>query len=132
MIVIHILIVICKLSLSRVDQTRYIVKTVCKLYEAMTFAVYIRIILQYYLFLLIASLSELYLFRFNSKDHQASKIFAVFIYLFCIMIIIFVFIQIFATKIVASEESSNKRRTCIHWFSGIKESRISRIYSVLF
>ena len=56
MIVIHILIVICKLSLSRVNQTRCIVKTVCKLYEAMTFAVYIRIILQYYLFLLIVAL----------------------------------------------------------------------------
>ena len=81
---------------------------------------------------MIASLSELYLFRFNSKDHQVSKIFAAFIYLFCIMIIVFVIIQIFATKILTIEESPDKRRTCIHWFSGIKESRISRIYSVLF
>ena len=44
----------------------------------------------------------------------------------------FIIFQIFATKVIVLEESPNKRRACIHWFSGLKESRISRIYSLLF
>ena len=131
-IVLHFMVLFCWRLLSKVDPTRWIAKITTKLYEGMTFGVYVRTILENYLLLLIASLSELYLLKFNTDDHRISKIFAVCVLLYCNMVIMFIIFQIFATKVIALEESPNKRRVCIHWFSGLKESRISRIYSLLF
>ena len=89
-------------------------------------------IFQYYLFLLIASLSELYLFRFNNTDHLVSKIFSSILLLFWNIIIVLWFCLIFSTKIIEDGELQFKRRRWIHWFDGLKERRISRFYTLLF
>ena len=89
-------------------------------------------IFQYYLFLVIASLSELYLFRFNNTDHLISKIFSSILLLIWNIIIVLWVCLIFSTKIIEDGELQFKRRRCIHWFSGLKERRISRFYTLLF
>ena len=110
----------------------YYLPLISWLIEWIIFGLYIKIICFYYLFLLIISLSELYLFRFNSNDHQASKIFSTVLFLFWYIVVAVWFWQIFSTKIVENEDSKLQKRKCINWFDGLKERKISRIYTLLF
>ena len=129
---IHWLLLFIKWIIRRVNERRWIKRLVLKLIEWFTFAIYIRMIFQYYLFLLIASLSELYFFRFNNTDHLISKIFSSILLLIWNIIIVLWVCLIFSTKIIEDGELQFKRRRCIHWFSGLKERRISRFYTLLF
>ena len=98
----------------------------------MTFGNYINVILFYHLYLLIASLSELYLFRFNNTDNKNSKIFAAFLFLFWTLITAFAFCQIFSIKLQTPQNVEEERRPCIRWFSELKENKVPRLYGVLF
>ena len=132
MLLVHSIWAFIKCVDKNADQSKWIVKIIFKTYEGMTFGNYIRMILFYHLYLLIASLSELYLFRFNKTDSKDSKIFATFLFLLWTLITAFAFCQIFSIKLQTSEDDVKERRPCIRWFSGLKENKISRLYGVLF
>ena len=131
-LLVHLISAFLKYINKNADQSNWIIKIIFKTYEGMTFGNYIRLILFYHLYLLIASLSELYLFRFNKTGSKISMIFAAFLFLFWMLITVFAFWQIFSIKLHTSEDDVKERRPCIRWFSGLKESKVSRFYGVLF
>ena len=104
----------------------------------MTFGLYIRIIMQQYLFLLIISLSELYLFRFNSEDHFTSKIFSAVLLSICHAIVLVWFWVVFVPTTEQKEQteqtdqSQTKRRLWAHWTNGLQDKLWKRIFAILF
>ena len=94
--------------------------------------------MQQYLFLLIISFSELYLFRFNSEDHFTSKIFSAVLLSICHAIVLVWFWVVFVPTTEQKEQteqtdqSQTKRRLWAHWTNGLQDKLWKRIFAVLF
>ena len=135
---LHLVIFILVVLLRKVSDTKWIKKTILKLFNWMTFGLYIRIIMQQYLFLLIISLSELYLFRFNSEDHFTSKIFSAVLLSICHAIVLVWFWVVFVPTTEQKEQteqtdqSQTKRRLWAHWTNGLQDKLWKRIFAILF
>ena len=126
--IFHSILAIIIILLNENNQS-WFQNVVLKLFRRITFGIYVRIVMIYYLFLLMISFSELYNFRFN-KENLASKLLSVFLLLFWNIIAIAWIYMIFATKTEAN--TPEKGRWFIHCFKGLKESKLSRFHTLLF
>ena len=99
-----------------------------KLMIFLTFALYIRIILQTNQFTLISWVSEISFFNISGTKRMISTIFALFVLIVWIAIVIFTILLSFSEDAYKISESPDKRRKCDHLFDGVTLNKKSRLF----
>ena len=99
-----------------------------KLMIFFTFAVYIRIILQTNQFALISWVSEIYIFNFSGTKRIISTIFALFVLIAWITIVVFTILLSFSKDAHKISESPDKRSKFDQLFEGVTLNKKSRLF----
>ena len=99
-----------------------------KLMILFTFAMYIRIILQTNQFALISWVSEIYLFNFSGTKRIISTIFALFVLIAWITIVVFTILLPFSKDAYKISESPDKRSKFDNFFDGVTLNKKSRLF----
>ena len=127
---IHAIIFICnKCIQSKFSENKCIHVLIRKLYRAFTFSLYIRFILEIYVFLLLASISEVYMFSSSSYARRVSLSIAYLIIAFCAGFVCLSVWQYFKSLKDVSLESMIYFS---EFFNGIKANGKARTYSTIF
>ena len=127
---IHFIVLLCsKIFIKAFKRIKLLNNIAEKLYKWFTLGLYIRWLFEIYLYILIACLSELYLFRFNNTDHLASKIISAIVFAFCIFVIVVCLLLIL---IGSPTVSVSRHRPCGHCFDGLQRSKLRRVHALLF
>ena len=100
-----------------------------KVFRGLTFGAYIRFLYQVYIFLVLASVSEIYMYSGSSVNRRRSIGVAYFVAVFCVAFICTSVWQFFKSL---NDNNLNKMYYFIEFFSGIKGTRKARIYALMF
>ena len=126
----HAIISVCnKCIQNKFSENKCTHNLIRKLYRVMTFGLYIRLILEIYVFLLLASISEVYMFSSSSDSKQVSLSIACLIIAFCAGFVCLSVWQYFKSFKDVSLESMIY---FTEFFSGIKANGKARTYSTIF
>ena len=127
---IHAIIFICnKCIQNKFSENKCTHNLIRKLYRAMTFGWYIRFIWEIYIFLLLASISEIYMFSNSSTSRQVSLSIACLIIVFCAGFICLSVWQYFKSL---KDVSFDSMLYFTEFFSGIKATGKARVFSLIF
>ena len=99
-----------------------------KLFELLTFTLYIRLMLQSFQLLLLSSISEIYLCNLSSVTRIFLYTFAIFILLVCIGFMILASVVAFKKS---TQTFDTDRDQCEELFAGLKLNRLAYFYSVI-
>ena len=100
-----------------------------KTFRSLTFGAYIRFIYQIYIFLVLASVSEIYMFSNISGGRRLSLSIACFIVTFWV---VFMLVSIWQFIKSLKDNNLEKMYYFVEFFSGIKGTRKARIYALMF
>ena len=129
--IIHFIILFITKLLSLFKATGFWSKIIKKGFEWFTLGIYIRELIEIYLYILIAWCSELYLFRFNNTQHLASKIISAVVFFFCNVIIV-IWLWLILNSKDTSPAQYQKRKLWGHCFSGLQIEQSFKFYTLLF
>ena len=101
-----------------------------KLMIFLTFALYIRILLETNQFVLISSVSEIYIFNHLGIKRIISIVIAILILIGWITIILFTFYLVLTQAINKYQESPDNRSKFAQLFTGVSKNKKSRLYVV--
>ena len=102
--------------------------TINNSYAYMTFGYYIRSFLEIYQFILICSIYEIYLFNTTETFYILSLTFSFVVVIICWIITAFSFCLI----LISYKIDEGRNNLFQEFFNGIKQSKISRTYTVAF
>ncbi|CAI2380176.1 unnamed protein product [Moneuplotes crassus] len=100
-----------------------------KLFRYFTFNIYIRILIQSFMFISLCILSELHAQKLQTTPTQVS--FAVCI-VFGVCCILFVLSSLYMYSKSFSDSESLKYQSCMEYFNGVKPTKFAKLYSCLF
>ena len=128
MIIIHLIFWLIKSSCSKLKSENCFVRLMYwiahKVWNLFTFTLYIRTIMQISQFWTISSISELYMTRMSSISVTFSFAFA------CVTLIVIVgFTSL--NVVLATDTSDDSKSAFKEYFSGIKNTKVARIYNVV-
>ena len=128
--ILHLFIKFCWYLLRNKRQDNKLKVIINKLFEYLTFEVYVRHITEIYLVLLISSISEIYYTDvFKNKPHSAA--FSILVILFIVFVIVFAFILLWRSKNSIILENQ-QRRYWTKWYKAVKDNKKHRLYFLLF
>ena len=97
-------------------------------YNLMTFTVYIRLLLENYQYMLLASISEAYKFNLSAENKLASLVISYMFLISCIAFYVFIIYQFYVTLIWLNRKY---HPYFDELFAGLKESNKARLYTIL-
>ena len=128
--ILHLFIKFCWYLLRNKRQDNKLKVIINKLFEYITFEVYVRHITEIYLVLWISSISEIYNTDvFKYKPHSAA--FSILVILFLVLVIGFAFLLLWRSKNSIILENQ-QRRYWTKWYKSVKDNKRHRLYFLLF
>ena len=127
--VIHAIISIIHFILSCKKVNNCFSKIVKRVFKELTFGVYVRFLYEIYLFLVLASISEINQFENRHVIRRISLLVASIVSLFCVM---FMTLSVYQWTKAWNQPDLEEMVYFVEFFAGIKGNRKARSYSLMF